>query len=137
MGHVLDSTVIIAAERAGKNPKNVIDDIAAALGDTEVALSVVTVIEMSHGIQRANSPERRSRREYFLNELLSQFAIEHVTVAIAFRAGQIDGALQAKGIRVALADLLIGTTALELGYSVVTNNIRHFQLIPNLQVKQL
>jgi predicted nucleic acid-binding protein len=43
-------------------------------------------------------------------------------------------ALQPKGIRVALGDLLIGATALELGYSVLTSNIRHFEKIPGLIV---
>jgi hypothetical protein len=48
-----------------------------------------------------------------------------------------DGSLQATGQSMALGDLLIGTTALELGYAVVTHNVRHFQMIPNLVVKQL
>src|SRR6266403_1848055 len=34
-------------------------------------------------------------------------------------------------------DLLIGTTALHLGYSVATLNVRHFRLIPGLSVIQL
>jgi predicted nucleic acid-binding protein len=63
--------------------------------------------------------------------------VEPITIPIAFRAGKIDGSLQAKGQSMALGDLLIGTTALELGYAVVTNNVRHFQMIPNLVVKQL
>jgi predicted nucleic acid-binding protein len=32
-----------------------------------------------------------------------------------------------------LADLLIGVTALELGYSVATDNLRHFQKIPGFR----
>jgi predicted nucleic acid-binding protein len=40
-------------------------------------------------------------------------------------------------MRVALGDLLIGATALELGYAVATANVRHFQMIPNLVVHQL
>ncbi len=36
-----------------------------------------------------------------------------------------------------VGDLLIGTTALELGYMVVTHNVRHFQMIPDLVVKFL
>jgi predicted nucleic acid-binding protein len=31
-------------------------------------------------------------------------------------------------------DLLIGATALEIGYAVVTANVRHFRLIPGLNV---
>jgi len=56
---------------------------------------------------------------------------------VALRAGQIDGLLQAQGIRVAISDLLIGATALELGYAVGTHNVRHFRMIPDLRVKPL
>ncbi len=57
-----------------------------------------------------------------------------VTVPIALRAGQIDGENTAQGIRLALADLLIGVTALELGYRVATGNLRHFQMVPGLEI---
>lgn len=137
MGVLLDSTVLIAAERAGKNPREVIEEIAAALGDREATLSVVTVIELAHGIERANSAERRTTRQRFLDELLAEMLPEPVNVPIAFRAGKLDGSLQAKGTRVALGDLLIGATALELGYAVVTRNARHFRMIPNLAVEEL
>jgi len=40
-------------------------------------------------------------------------------------------------VRIPLSDLLIGATALELNYSVGTTNVRHFQLIPGLNVIQL
>jgi predicted nucleic acid-binding protein len=62
--------------------------------------------------------------------------VHPVTVAIALRAGRIDGQTQAAGIRIPLADLLIGVTALELGDSVATANARHFEMIPGLAVKQ-
>ena len=52
--------------------------------------------------------------------------IHLVTIAVALRVGQIDGESQAKGVRLPLVDLLIGVTALELGYSVATDNLRHF-----------
>jgi predicted nucleic acid-binding protein len=44
---------------------------------------------------------------------------------------------RAKGVRISLSDLLIGAGALELGYRVGTANVRHFQLIPGLNVIQL
>jgi predicted nucleic acid-binding protein len=137
VGVVLDSTILIGAERAGKNPRAVIEEIAIALGDTEAALSVVTVLELAHGIERADTIERQAVRERFINELLTEITPEPVTVAIAFRAGRLDGSLQATGTRVALGDLLIGATALELGYAVATHNVRHFQMIPGLVVEHL
>jgi predicted nucleic acid-binding protein len=52
-------------------------------------------------------------------------------------AGKIDGEQQAQGIRIPFQDLLIGATALDLGYAVVTGNPRHFQMIPGLTVISL
>jgi predicted nucleic acid-binding protein len=43
----------------------------------------------------------------------------------------------AKGISIPVSDLLIGITALELGYGVATANMRHFQSIPSLTVVTL
>ena len=137
MGVVLDSTVLIAAERAGENPNKVIAHVLAVVGDTEATLSVITLIELAHGIERADSAERRAAREHFVNELLREVSVEPVTPPIALRAGRIDGGLQAKGVRVAIGDLLIGATALELGYAVATHNVRHFRIIPDLPVREL
>jgi predicted nucleic acid-binding protein len=52
----------------------------------------------------------------------------------AFLAGRIDGEQRSIGVTIPSLDLLIGATALELGYSVATANLRHFQLIPGLAV---
>lgn len=95
---------------------------------------MVTVLELAHGITRADTTERRERRQHFLDELPIGVPIQPVTVQIALRAGQIDGQSQARGIRIPLSDLLIGVSALELGYGVGTANVRHFQLIPGLHV---
>jgi predicted nucleic acid-binding protein len=74
-------------------------------------------------------------RQRFLDDLLAGVPVHAITVAIALRAGQIDG--QAQGIGIRLSDLLIGASALEVGYVVGTSNIRHFQLIPGPTVVRL
>jgi len=60
-----------------------------------------------------------------------------VTPLLAWRAGTIDGESQARGVRIPLADLLIGVTALSLDFAIGTANVRHFELIPGLAVVQL
>ena len=134
---MLDSTAAVAAERQGKNARQLLETVAMETGDESIALSVVTVLELAHVITRADTTERRERRQRFLDELLMGVPIQPVTVPIALRAGQIDGHSQAKGVRIPLSDLLIGTSALELGCGVGTANVRHFQLIPGLNVIQL
>ena len=108
--------------------------MALETGDDSIAVSVVSVLELAHGITRADTTERRDRRQRFLDELLTGVPIQPVTVPIALRAGQIDGLSQTKGVRIPLSDLLIGASALELGYGVGTTNVRHFQLIPGLNI---
>jgi predicted nucleic acid-binding protein len=51
-------------------------------------------------------------------------------------AGRIEGEEAANGIIIALPDL-VGVTALHLGFSVATADVRHFRLIPDLSVAQL
>jgi len=137
LGLILDSTAAVAAERQGMNARQLLESVGLEAGDEGIALSVVTVLELAHGIARADTPERRQRRQHFLDDLLTGVPIQPVTVPIALRAGQLDGRSQAKGIRIPLSDLLIGASALELGYGVGTANVRHFQLIPGLNVIQL
>lgn len=137
MGLILDSSVLIAAERQGQNARQVLGALAAEIGQTEVGISVVTLLELAHGAVRADSPERKLKREKFIEELLIAVPVYPVTVTIALRAGQLDGQNQARGIKVPLADLLIGATALELGYGIATANLRHFQQIPELSVSEL
>jgi predicted nucleic acid-binding protein len=79
-------------------------------------------------------PQRKTRRHQFIQELLTALPIHPITVPVALRAGQIDGENQARGVRLPLSDLLIGVTALELGYSVATANLRYFQMIPGLNI---
>lgn len=137
MGLILDSSVLIAAERQGKNARQVLSAIAQEVGETEVGISVVTLIELAHGAARADSPERKSKREKFIEELLTAMPVYPVTASMALRAGQLDGQSQSRGVRVPLADLLIGVAALELGYGVATANLRHFRQVSGLSVIQL
>jgi tRNA(fMet)-specific endonuclease VapC len=136
VGLMLDSTAAVAAEPQGKNARQLLESVLET-GDDGIAVSVVTVLELAHGITRADTLERRERRQLFLDELLRGVPIQPVTVPIALRAGQIDGQTQAMGVRIPLSDLLIGTSALELGYGVGTANLRHFRLIPGLNVTHL
>jgi predicted nucleic acid-binding protein len=103
-------------------------------GKFDCALSVVTIVELTHGIYRAKSDTDRERRRVFSEKLRRDMVVHPVTVEIAELAGRIEGQQAALSITIAFEDLLIGATALHLGYSVATLNARHFQLIPGLSI---
>jgi predicted nucleic acid-binding protein len=134
MGLILDSTVLIAGERRGETVKQVIERIRAACGDVECALSVVSIVEFTHGIYRAKSDADRVRRTTFADELVRSMIVHPVSLAIAQLAGRIEGEQAAKGIAIEFEDLVIGATALHLGFDVATANVKHFQRIPGLNV---
>jgi tRNA(fMet)-specific endonuclease VapC len=137
MGLILDSSVRISGERRGETVKRVLQRVQAVHGETESALSAVTIIELTHGIYRARTVADRDRRTAFTDELCRDMVVHPVTVAIARLAGKIEGELAEMGIAIALEDLIIGATALHTGFEVTALNLKHFQLIPGLKVSTL
>ena len=134
MGLILDSSVVIAAERHGDTPAQLIENAIGLAGNQEAALSSVGLTELVHGIYRAATPQRRNRRQSFVDELRLALTVYPYTEETALLAGRIDGEETAKGICIPFPDLLIGATALMLGYSILTSNARHFKMIPGLNV---
>jgi predicted nucleic acid-binding protein len=137
LGLILDTCVLIDAERAGQNVLDLVASVRGRTGSIDLFISAVSLVEMAHGITRARSGRHSGSRRLFLNDLRSEIVIWPVTEEIAVRAGLLDGELQAKGVTVGLPDLLIGVTALHHGHGVLTSNVRHFKAIPGLEIVEL
>lgn len=137
MGLVLDSSVVIDAERRGDNVKQLLEQIVASTGDQRAVLSSIGLTELVHGIYRADNLQIRGRRESFVRDLIGSVEVYPFTRETALLAGRIDGEQRSRGIVVPFVDLLIGATALAVSYSLVTANARHFRLIPGLKVLQI
>jgi tRNA(fMet)-specific endonuclease VapC len=136
MGLILDSSILVAAERGGESMRAILKRVQARQGEIESGLSAVIIVELTHGIYRAKSDVDRERRRAFTEELCRDVMVHPVTLEIAQLAGRIEGEQAARGVSIAFEDLLIGTTALHLGFGVATLNVRHFRLIPGLFVIQ-
>ena len=137
LGIVLDSSVLVAAERRNLTAAQAIESIRQTSGELPIVLSVISVAEIGHGIYRANTPELRERRRAFLDELKATVPVHPVTDVTAEILARIGGEQATQGINVPLADALIGACALELGYAVGTSNLRDFERVPHLQIVQL
>ena len=55
MGLILDSSVVIAAERRGDTVEKLIEQVLSVTGDQDAALSSVGLTELAHGIYRAQT----------------------------------------------------------------------------------
>ena len=136
MGLVLDSTVLVSAERENRTVTELLRSLERRFGDQEIVLSVMSAAELVHGIWRASGPRVRTRREEFVEEVFARIPVRVFNLRTARIAGQIDAQSRMKGKAVPTADLYIGALAIELQFSVVTANLRHFKLIPGLKVFQ-
>jgi predicted nucleic acid-binding protein len=65
MGLILDSSVVIAAERRGDNVTGMLKQIVAVTSDQRAVLSSIGMTELVHGIYRAQTEEARNRRDSF------------------------------------------------------------------------
>ncbi len=110
-GLVLDSSVLIAAERHRLTAAQTIKNVQQIVGEVPVVLSSMTVAEVGHGIYRAHSQAARDCRRAFLDELKATITIHPVTEVTAEIIARIGGEQAAFGVNLPLADLVIGACA--------------------------
>jgi predicted nucleic acid-binding protein len=137
VGLILDTSILIESERRGEGVEDVLRRSRDLHGEIDVALSSVSAVELTHGIYRARTDADRVRRRVFVEGVFHDLITHPLTLEIAQLAGRIEGEQAAKGISIAVQDLIIGATALHLGFDVVTLNAKHFEAIPGLNVVAL
>jgi predicted nucleic acid-binding protein len=137
LGVILDSSVIIGAERQQLNAAQFLTFVRERIGDRQAALCAISVAELAHGIYRADTPARRQARREFLDDLKATLVIYPVTANTAEIVGRIDAESAQRGIMIPFDDLLIGACAVEHGYAIATRNRRHFEKIPGLTLISL
>ena len=129
MGQVIDSSVLIAAERG-------LLDLSAALGDHRdetFAISAVTASELLHGVHRVAS-RKRAATEAFVEGVIERLPV----LSFDLRSARIHARLWAEAIvqgeNIGEHDLLIAATAIANDCGVVTRDERSFRRIPGLTV---
>lgn len=137
MGLLIDSTLLIRAERNRLTPEQLVAELIDRWGEVDLAMSAMSAGELLHGCWRAESAARRARREEFVESLIAAVPVIAITLPIVRVFAEIDARLRGQGNRLPTSDLLIGSTALFRGDEIVTGNIRHFDRVPGLTVHQL
>jgi predicted nucleic acid-binding protein len=96
LGVILDSSVVIEAERQHLNAAQFLKQFARTIGEREAALSSITLAELVHGICRAKSQEERARRRAFVYDLKAAVPVYPITENTAELAGKLSGESAAK-----------------------------------------
>ena len=133
MGVILDTSVLIEAERR----KAEIDKFTRNREEAIFGISIITVAELLHGLQRADSTKRRLKRSAYVEKIIELFPIYAFETSIVRIYAEVWSDLSKKGVQIGAHDLIVGSTALSLGFSVATYNMRHFERIEGLRIEIL
>jgi tRNA(fMet)-specific endonuclease VapC len=133
VGVILDTSVLIEAERHEFE----IDKFTENREEENFGLSVISVAELLHGVHRSDSTKRRLRRSAYVEKVIALFPIYVFEISIARIYAELWSDLSQKGIQISAHDLIISSTALSLGFSVATHNMRHFRRIEGLKIETL
>lgn len=116
MGIIFDTSVLIALERGAQG----LEKLAAGRESEPFGISVVTVSELLHGVLRADSEKRRLTRGAFVEKIIQTFPLYPFDLSAARIYAKLWANLAKKGVTIGAHDLMIASTAIALGFSVVT-----------------
>lgn len=108
LGVILDSSIVVEAERQRLDAGRFLKQIASRIGEREAALCSITVAELAHGVHRADTAARRQTRRAFLDDLKAALPVYPITADTAELVGEISAEASRKGLVIPFDDLLIG-----------------------------
>ena len=101
------------------------------LASEGLGLSIISLAELYDGVLGSSDPQRD---EQFLRTFLSAVEVVHLDESICRIFAEERGRLRAAGTLISDFDLLIGATAIRHNLTLLTNNRRHFERMPDLNI---
>ncbi|MFI5208036.1 MAG: PIN domain-containing protein [Gemmatimonadales bacterium] len=133
MGLILDTSVLIAAERRSLRLEALLHDRDAEA----VGLAAVTASELLHGVHHAADAAVRARRAAFVEGLLDIIPVLPFGLREARRHAELWAELTLGGTPIGPYDMLVGATALARGDALATLNQQEFRRVPGLELIEL
>ncbi len=132
MGVIFDTSEIINIERDNRS----VDEIIRGREDEPFGISVITVAELLHGVERADTQARKIKRQAFVEKIIEQFPVFPFDITVARIYARLWASLAAQGIVVGSHDLIIAATALSMDYTIITANMRDYGKIEGLSIEK-
>jgi tRNA(fMet)-specific endonuclease VapC len=98
----------------------------------DIGISSITVAELEFGVQKSQYP---AKNQQALAQFLLPLKIVNFDNAAATIYGEIRAKLEKQGMPIGSLDTLIAAHALSLQVTLITNNIREFNRVPNLKLE--
>ena len=128
MSFLLDTNII--SEGAKPRPDAGVMDWLASIDEEQLHLSIVSLAELRHGIERLDTGRRKTALDLWLTEQLPARFDDRLLPVDAETAdawGRIVAAAQAVGRPIGAMDAFIAATAKQHQLTLVTRNIADFE----------
>lgn len=129
MTYMLDTNICIYAIK--NRPPQVFAKIKENLF-CGLCISSITLAELEHGVEKSRFPNRNRTA---LLQFLSILDVLPFDDDAAIEYGKICADLQRKGTPIGTMDMLIAGHARAEKVTLVTNNVREFERVPDLQIE--
>lgn len=126
MKYMLDTNICIYAIK--KKPEAVLERLRREL-ESGISISSITLAELQLGVEKSRFPERNTAA---LGQLLVALNVLPFDDLAAVEYGRICAYLQRNGTPIGTMDMLIAAHAKAEGLTLVTNNTREFERVPDL-----
>jgi predicted nucleic acid-binding protein len=132
MGLIFDTSVLIAIERRSSAVESLIKEREGE----PFGISVISVSELLYGVHRADTEKRRLKRESYAERIIETFPVYPFDLNASRIYARIWATLAKRGITIGAHDLMIASTAISLGFSVLTSDTRDYEKIKGLKVEK-
>lgn len=132
MGLILDTSALVALERAGAS----LSDVLEPLAEEEVAVPAIVVAELLAGVRLADDRRRAAQRQAKIDAVLALAPVIDFGAEIAESWADLFAALERRGNRIPANDLAVAATATYLGFAVLVGpeDEEHFRRVEGLEV---
>lgn len=129
MRYMLDTNICIYIIK--NKPKKVIIELKRHK-PSEICVSAITYAELTYGVEKSMAVEKN---RLALALLFSNIEVLNFDIKAAIHYGKIRTYLEKQGTPIGSLDMMIAAHAMSLGYTVVTNNIKEFERVPDLKLE--
>ena len=129
MIYMLDTNICIYTMK--RKPEQVLRRFQREL-DEGLCISSITLAELEYGMRHSSDPVRN---EQALLRFLAPLSILPFGASAASEYGEIRAYLQSRGTPIGPLDMLIASHARAENLILVTNNVREFERVPDLEIE--
>lgn len=129
MTYMLDTNICIYVMK--KKPENVLRRFREEM-DGGICISSITLAELEYRMKHSSDPVKN---EQALLRFLAPLSVLPFGAAAASEYGEIRAYLQSRGTPIGPLDMLIAAHARVDGMTLVTNNMREFERVPELDLE--